>query len=309
MRVALSGLVFVFVHSASIAHACMLVADKPIAVAGEEVLLVWDQEAQSEQLIRYIDFRGEARDFGFVVPTPSKPSIRTLRSRSVFETLSGLYRRSSRGLKGVAEGSGVVGREKSIGGVEVVSRVSLPAAGQTATILAADDAGALYRWLSEHGYPSNPRLEAYYQPYVERGFFFTAFRYIKGADRRTRGAVVSLSFKTEQLFFPYAEPRGNKPSRPFRLSVLAKEPVSAQLGAKPWGAKIGFRGPISTHIKYQFVSVMEARLPGDRWFVTTFDEPRSRRGGVDLVFSHAPETKPVAGSLKTIIGARADYVN
>ncbi|MEO1482761.1 MAG: DUF2330 domain-containing protein [Myxococcota bacterium] len=304
MRVGLLFPVVAVLFDPCSAAACILVADKPIAVSGEEVLLVWDEATKSEELIRYIDFRGDAEDFGFVVPTPGEPTIRTLNSRTVFETLTSLYR----GPKLRSEVRGLKGRAKASGGVQVVSRVSLPAAGQTATVLAADNAGALNAWLAEHNYPASAALEAYYRPYVEGGYYFTAFRYTKGRTPRSRGAVVSLSFKSDALFFPYAEPKSGRPSRPFRLSVLARAPVLATVGAKPWKARIGFRGQISTETKYQILSASDTQLPGDRWFLTTFDEPRSRRGRDDLLFSLNPDAQDVPGRLKTIIGARPDYI-
>ncbi|MEM6532423.1 MAG: DUF2330 domain-containing protein [Myxococcota bacterium] len=304
------GLAFVVATVPSLAHACMLVSEKPVVVSGEEVLLVWDEATKTEELIRYIDFRGEAESFGFVVPTPSEPTVRELKSRTVFEVLTGVYRATNSGMKGArVRGIGEMGSGDGAGeGVQVVSRVNLPAAGQTATVLAADDAGALDAWLAKHGYPSSPALKAYYQPYVNKGFFFTAFQYTKGKAPHSRGAVVSLTFKSDAMFFPYAEPKGNQPSRPFRLSVLAGEPVVAKVGPSRWPAQVGFRDRIATRTKYEILNATNGELPGDRWFLTTFDEPKSRRGRRDLRFTLERGAKAVPARLKTIIGARVDYV-
>lgn len=308
MRVCLFvGLMAMLLFPPSPAMACLLVAKKPVAVSGEEVLLVWNPQTKREELIRYIDFRGQATDFGFIVPTPSEPSIRALRSRAVFETLTGYYLRGPDS-KGAIGGLGSRGAAaEGDAGVRVVSKVELPTAGQVATVLSAEDAGALERWLAQHGYAAGPAVKAYVRPYVERGFFFVAFRYVKGQEERARSSVVALTFDTDEPFFPYAEPRRGQRARPFRLTVLSPQPVTVNLGAKRWSARVGFRGTIDSRGKYEIITRTDSELPGDRWVLTTFDEPNSRRGRNDLRLEVSPEAPDVPGQLKTIIGARPEY--
>lgn len=301
------GAVAILLLPPSPAMACLLIAKRPIAVSGEEVLVVWNPQTKREELIRYIDFRGQATDFGFIVPTPSEPSVRALRSRAVFDTLSGYYLRGlgSKGAIGGLRSRGTTGEGDA--GVRVVSKVELPTAGQVASVLSAEDAGALEKWLARHGYAAGPAVKAYVRPYVERGFFFVAFRYVKGEEERARSSVVALTFETDEPFFPYAEPRRGQRARPFRLTVLSPEPMTVTLGAQRWSARVGFRGALDSRGKYEIITLTDSELPGDRWTLTTFDEPNSRRGRSDLRLKVAPEAPDVAGRLETIIGARPEY--
>ena len=43
--------------------------------AGEVAVLIWDQEAGVEHFTRAALFHGSAADFGFLVPTPSRPTL------------------------------------------------------------------------------------------------------------------------------------------------------------------------------------------------------------------------------------------
>src|SRR5579859_562173 len=48
---------------------------KPVVNADQTVILLWDPETKTEHFIRRASFKGDADDFGFIVPTPSKPEL------------------------------------------------------------------------------------------------------------------------------------------------------------------------------------------------------------------------------------------
>src|SRR3569832_177044 len=58
----------------------------PVEVAEESALIVWDAAAHREHFIRRAAFRAEAKDFGFLVPTPDKPELVEV-SAGVFSSL------------------------------------------------------------------------------------------------------------------------------------------------------------------------------------------------------------------------------
>src|SRR5687768_13722048 len=72
------------------AHACLLASPEPVVVEGEESLIVWDEARHREHFIRRADFRNATRPFGFVVPTPGRPSLREV-DDAVFARLAALY--------------------------------------------------------------------------------------------------------------------------------------------------------------------------------------------------------------------------
>ena len=50
-------------------------AGDEIAIVEESALIVWDPATTTEHFIRRATFRGKGRDFGFLVPTPSVPTL------------------------------------------------------------------------------------------------------------------------------------------------------------------------------------------------------------------------------------------
>src|SRR5437764_76847 len=47
----------------------------PVAIASETAVIVWDEKGQTQHFIRRASFATEAKDFGFLVPTPTKPTL------------------------------------------------------------------------------------------------------------------------------------------------------------------------------------------------------------------------------------------
>jgi len=56
-------------------------------INSEEAIILYDAKSKTEHFIRRANFRIEAKDFGFLVPTPTKPELGEARS-CVFDTLN-----------------------------------------------------------------------------------------------------------------------------------------------------------------------------------------------------------------------------
>src|SRR4051812_42627261 len=76
------GSIAVFLVAAGMhasAHACCPASARGarVAIADQEILVVWDEARHQEHFIRRAAFQaGSARrDFGFLVPTPTKPAL------------------------------------------------------------------------------------------------------------------------------------------------------------------------------------------------------------------------------------------
>jgi hypothetical protein len=311
MRKLVSPIVAVLFCAAatSTVYACAVMPrpDRVVRVDGEEVLIVWDARARREHLIRHIGFRGDTDDFGFLVPTPSTPEVAEVRGLP-FDPLYRLYYRPApvrraRGRRSVQSSSAM--SSGAAPSVRVVAQHEL--AGQTATVLAANDASALNSWLASHGYPHGPALQEYVTPYVRRGWMITAFRYVaRGAQ--VRSPVIRLSFDTERPFFPYAEPASTeaRPARHFRVSVLARRPMQGQLsangdGGRGWGAEIGFRRRLTPAETEGVQSASRLTTDPALRYLTVFDEPRSVRGDLDLWFRPQRGAPNVQPSLHTAV--------
>lgn len=280
------------------ASACIgLSAEGVVPVRGEEALIVWDEASHTEHFVRSARFDRMARDFGFIVPTPSEPTLTEVSER-VFHRLYDFYRRPvMRVAPGArARSADALGSMGDTGGVEVVSETQV--AGLTGTVLRATSPTALDGWLAEHGYATTPALGAWLAPYVEGGWYLTAFRVDPaGASGPVAMRAVRMSFHAERAFFPYSEPQteGRRP-RPFRVSVVAAGRVSARVGDGAWSARVGFARR-SRRLRAILDGVVPSEaLPETPW-ITTFDEPRSLRGTSDLYFEPSSETRGVASRI------------
>jgi hypothetical protein len=109
------------------------------SLAYEQVLLLFDEKNEIEHFVRSITFKAEDHPFGFVVPTPSKPTVAPLKTNP-FPVLREVFPFDPPPVNpngGFGKGHGRLGG----GGIRVieVSKVG----SFTAFVLAADDAAAL----------------------------------------------------------------------------------------------------------------------------------------------------------------------
>lgn len=286
------------------ADACLAIGRSgPVPIHGEEALIVWDAARRTEHFVRRAAFRGVRADFGFLVPTPSRPELQEVAS-GFFDTLFGFYGRAPEGREGGYGTLGGGGRGMAAGArVEVLEQRRL--AGMEATVLAANDAAALTDWLRRHRYRTTPATTRWLAPYVASEWIVTAFRIDpRGGSDRFQTASVRMSFATERPFFPYSEPSAG-PARPFRVSVIAPTKVRAVLQrvgeteSEAWAVAPGFAGaPVG--LSRLETTVPQGSIPRGSW-LTTFDEPRSRRGRRDLFFDADPEGTQVASTITTRI--------
>jgi hypothetical protein len=290
--------------SHSPAHACLAIGrNGPVQVKGEEALIVWDAAHQIEHFYRQAHFEDAPEDFGFLVPTPTQPELAEV-TTPIFQQLFTLYRRPQ---PRIWVPPGAVARFSPH--VEVLQH--LVVAGMEASVLRANDAGVLDRWLSEHGYPSGPAVQAYFTPYIGSGWIITAFRVAPG---RVQGdvatGIVRMSFQTERPFFPYSEAgRASREARPFRISIIAPQRMRGYLTTP---ATIG--DPITPWVEPSFAGrprnlarrvegIPRGAVRGQPW-LTTFEEPRSRRRAQDLFFEANPEQAPIASNIESQFNPR-----
>lgn len=262
---------------------------------------MWDPASRTEHFVRRAFFDGITEDFGFLVPTPSRPTLTEVGTR-VFQQLFELYRlpplrlrtRGEASSRGIPAGAGVtLLEERTVAGLD-------------AAILAASDAGALDDWLRQHGYSSGPTLTAYVAPYVASGWIITAFRIAPGETGRRRfsTASVRMSFTTDRPFFPYSEPQDDAAPRRFRVSVVAPRRMRAYLDRPASGARTEWRSASYAGRPGRLARVLAPVLPtgttAGPW-LTTFDEPSSRRGTLDLFFEPDPSQRARSSSIQSAI--------
>ncbi len=284
-----------------VAEACFGISRAgPMPVRGEEALIVWDEANHTEHFIRSARFEDVSADFGFIVPTPTEPTLTEV-DEGVFSRLFRLYRRPPRRDADGARSRGLGGASAGGGGppdsVEVVSETRV--AGLTGTVLRATGTNALDAWLTERGYANPPELSAWLAGYVARGYYLTAFRVDpEGSSGAVAMRAVRMSFRTDVPFYPYSEPQvEGRRARPFRLSVVGPSRVTAREGSAPWDATVGYARRTS-RLRAAIGSVVPDGALGETPWITVFDERRSMRGTDDLFFDRSEVTRAVSSRIE-----------
>ena len=296
MNLSSAILAAIFVATPSLACAPAAGEGRFVHVGAEDALIVWDGPAQREHFIRRAMFDTNARDFGFLVPTPGKPELGEA-DDGIFERLGQITASQRTEDKRVAPAAVTVLEQKIV-------------AGYDAAVLEATDANALYDWLKAHGYRSDPELVAWTRPYVERGWKITAFR-IAGDAPKVATRALRMSFQTDRPFFPYHEPATQRAGeaggrdRLLRVYFLADARFGGAIGGREaWPGRTLFSRRIDDAQRLELLKL--AGLPilaggGGRW-LTAFEDRASPRPGTDEVFfgrsaDQSPvERAPVQGS-------------
>ncbi len=313
MRALGMGVVVVasMVASSSPARACAP-APPPgaeVGIAAEEALIVWDAASRTQHFIRRADFQTSAADFGFLVPTPTEPSLHevpdVLFERLAAATVPEPVEQDSYSVLTccmVPYAFMLAGDAAGAPGGALVDVLSTQrVAGMDATVLRANDAAALGAWLSEHGYPMREALVRWLRPYVDAGFVVTAFRYVNDGGPRVGSAAVRMTFTTERPFYPYREP-SDLPEwlgRSLRLYVVAASRMAATAGRTPWSAQVEHARPWPDARATLGDAVPPETLPEGAW-LTSFLDRSAVRVSHDLAFAPSDDASEVARPARVI---------
>jgi hypothetical protein len=288
--------------------------NQSVAIASESAIILWDAASKTQHFIRRASFTTEARDFGFLVPTPTKPTLAEA-SDEAFAVLARITApkvvtrtRSSGGGCGCGrqyEGSANRSEPKA-GAVRVLEEKRV--AGHDAAVLEADDEKALGKWLKDHGYYFSPALTEWVAPYVKAGWKVTAFKIAKDAPR-TRAVATSavrMTFKADRPFFPYREPESPtsadkepKPVRLLRVFFLSESRVKGTLGPKgdSWPGQVAWANRLEAADREKLLQLLKlpAKTPPASWWLTEYEDQSSPRpGAVDIYFSPSEDQGTVA---------------
>jgi hypothetical protein len=213
-----------------------------VSTTEEAALIVWDEKTKTEHFVRRANFTSSAYDFGFLVPTPTRPHL-DLADDDLFRDLSALtaakveYREVVRevdkdfefgcapktaAMRAELAGSADKSPAARAGGVEVLEQKKL--GDYDTTVLrfrhgTADTpesgATAVTKWLAKHGYEASAAIKTWLERYVKDEWCITAFKI--GAK------------KTDDPHGLQAEPaqigrRRDLRAKPVRMSFKAERP-------------------------------------------------------------------------------------
>lgn len=237
-----------------------------VDVADETALIVWDEASKTEHFIRQATFVGSGYDFGFLVPTPSRPQLEPadpdlftelvkitepkteIRHESGGLTVGcGGAALSKKSVEGAAVPAGfVVLEQKRVGDLDAAVLGFRDGAGHTPEEAAFEVLG----WLTRNQYAVRPELAEWIAQYARDKWVITAFKIAgepptggatgpapgttgrgdSGAPKGTalKASAVRMSFKTDRPFFPYREPADQRDARAQEVKRLLRVYVAAK---------------------------------------------------------------------------------
>lgn len=221
------------------ARACGMVypAGARAAIAEEDALIIWEPESQTQTLIRRSSFATDQPSLGFLVPTPSQPSL-SAADDAVFQQLTAAIQPRPRytwffSLAQVILAPTFIGAQSSALKIADPAQVQVLDQQQLgpyqASVLKASDASALSAWLQQHNYPLRPGLKDWLEIYTRAGWFLTAFQLQQSPGKGVVLPALSLRFKTPRPFYPYTEPSDSpdREGRQLRLFMLSPGPMQS----------------------------------------------------------------------------------
>jgi hypothetical protein len=312
--IALPLLTLLFVPSGSPAPACCPAppSGKPVVNADQTVVILWDAASKTQHFIRQASFKSDAADFGFLVPSPSQPTLDES-GNDAFPYLLKLtepeHKKVPRPTPGVSCGCGGVKSDSAPGAkAEVRVLEQKLVAGFHASVLEADSADALTNWLKEHGYAFSPEVKAWAKPYVDQGWKITALKVAKGADAKSDKTVsasaLRISFKTERPLFPYREPDSTASAaalgakhRLLRIYFVGEGRYTGELTKEmPWTGKVAWAGKLAAGDRKKLLDLLKLPAstgPEECWLTEFEDNWPYKVAPADIYFTLDKDQTPV----------------
>ena len=282
--------------------------------ADQTVIILWDPATKRQHFIRQASFKSDAEgDIGFIVPSPSQPDLEEA-GDGAFDQLKFIT------APVVHSGGGGIGCSKAVpeasfarSQVEVLERKRV--AGFDAVVLKADSAQGLVDWLAQNDYAYSDAVAAWAQPYVERGWPFTALKVAPGddgnPDRET--SALRISFQTDTPLFPYREPDSAEASqqlaaadRLLRIYFISNRAYEGRFeNGAAWGGRKVWSGNITAERTslLEELQLPEAESGPATWWLTEIeDQWPYRKAPGDVFFAPAKSQAPVRRSAAAAAG-------
>ncbi len=171
----------------------------------QQKAVIFHEEGR-EILVLSVSFQGNAEDFAWIVPTPSRPEVDKA-SDELFDSLEELTmpRYDIAGPMPLLEREVMMGVDKGVYVLETKQVEYYEIA-----VLAASDGDALVEWLNENGYEYPESAGYVLEGYIQNGWYFTAVKisdeYLGG---NIEGQLISghpvplrLDFLTDKIVYP-----------------------------------------------------------------------------------------------------------
>jgi hypothetical protein len=286
---------------------------KPVVNADQTVIMIWDADTKTQHFIRQASFKSDADDFGFLVPTPTQPELSESGNEAfpVLQKLTEPERQKVRRPSGtMACGCGAnappaAGLAKQ-DAVRVLDEKLV--AGFKASVLEADSAEVLVKWLKENGYAFSPEVQAWAKPYVDAKWKITALKVAKSADakdsQKVAASALRITFKTDRPLFPYREPNPEKAAtalsahhRLLRIYFIADAKYQGKMdGDAGWTGRVAWAGKVKAEDRARTLALLNlppTTGPAEWWLTEFEDDWPYRSAPADVYFSRSRDQDPV----------------
>jgi hypothetical protein len=256
-----------------------------VTFGGQTNIVIWDPATKTEHFVRNAEFFTEAKDLGFIAPSPTEPELAEA-SKEAFDTLARLEPPS-----GMKDGSlSAQPTEAATGGPVTVIRVQ-DVAGYRATVLRATDSAALAAWMKQNGYRTTPPIEKWTEFYIAKDWYLTAFK-VQAKEGEAATGVVRMTFKTEKPFNPYYVPSDNiSKDLPGRLMLFFIAPgrYSGLVGGKgAWKGNLQWEAELTSNASRELAEHLKLdprTIPANSTVAHYLDDSFPNSAGDDVYFS------------------------
>ena len=191
-------------------------------------LLVFSEVDNEEILVLGPSFHGKARDFGMVLPLPSKPALKEA-DEKLFTQLEDLTNPFITPRFGM-ESSAILASPTSKSSVTIIEQKNV--GDFKATILTAEGIDALTEWLDSNGYVYTNRDRSNFEYYVTKGgyFFVTLKVNMAKAEVDDQGNIagklrpIEFVFSSERPMLPIRIMAQDMEAMSFTLYTLSERP-------------------------------------------------------------------------------------
>jgi Uncharacterized protein conserved in bacteria (DUF2330) len=295
VTVSLAGILLLICVPAPPADACCPAprSGQSVVNADQTIVIVWDAATKTQHFIRRASFKSEGEDFGFLVPSPSKPELAESGNEAFpfLEKITEPEIITQKLPSGGGSGCGCAAKmAPQAAGLADKAEVRVleekMVAGFNAKVLEADTTDVLVQWLKDNGYAYSPEVAAWAKPYVEGKWKITALKIAKkkkdATSKDVTASALRMSFKTDRPLFPYREPESTKSAaslganrRLLRIYVLAEARYQGDMTPEHrWSGNVVWAGQMKQEDRAKVLELL--RLPQatglPSWWLTEFED-------------------------------------
>jgi len=182
----------------------------PVFTNEQKAVIYYDEKTGMETLVASTTFRGEAKDFGWIIPTPSKPEVTAVKD-DIFTALDALTQPKydyPAPVMPLYSLSGLSVSERAVDTVKVLETKNVDV--YTTTIVEANDKESLLKWLEENNYKVSKSMEFVLNDYVNKNYYFVLAKintealgaFVSGQLKEGHINPLKVTFATKNIIYP-----------------------------------------------------------------------------------------------------------